>query len=352
MFGRTDWQEGSGLFAFGYHIGFHFIHTYGVQGGSCNGAFSRVGVDGTAFAAVLVDQSDFYGVQFSDSFFTCVSNECNMFQVGTAHLGRLSVSNSAFWGPGLQTFKIAGAGIVQIEGCDFVQWGQLSNGSSVPVYAVEAVGGSDTWPASGGSVLMTGNVFWRAGNGRCVWLHESVTRAVITSNIVHAPSVDPPAIRVDATNSSGLQVGLNAMKMDDDSSDEAGAKRVMLWAGHPCMTTYPWPRDHNCTDELINTMLHKLEPLRDVVDSIAIVQSFYVADPANASMAGFNAGLVRQPHLDKVVAAYKAAGWTVESVIGDIDPTLTRPGRIQQAGMKIENCKRPAPTLLCKPSTR
>ena len=146
----------------------------------------------------------------------------------------------------------------------------------------------------------------------------------------------------------------DASKTDDTGSDfsRQGAKRVMLWAGHPCMTTYPWPRDHNCTDELINTMLRKLAPLRDVVDSIAIVQSFYVADPANASMVGFNAGLVRQPHLDKVVAAYKAAGWTVESVIGDIDPTLLRPGRIQQARMKIENCKRPAPTLLCKPSTR
>ena len=111
----------------------------------------------------------------------------------------------------------------------------------------------------------------------------------------------------------------------------------MLWAGHPCQTHYPWPRDTNCTTELIDTMLSKLAPLNDVVDSVAIVQSYYVADPANASMPGFGAGLIRQPHLNKVVSAYKQAGWTVEAVIGDIDPTITRPGRIQQARMKIEN---------------
>jgi hypothetical protein len=119
--------------------------------------------------------------------------------------------------------------------------------------------------------------------------------------------------------------------------ENKGAKRrIMLWSGHPCETTYPWPAE-NCTDELINTMLSKLEPYKDVVDTIGLVTAYYVADPANASMAGFNSGLVRHANVHKVITAYKARGWAVEPIVGDIDPTLTRPGQIQQARMKIEN---------------
>ena len=83
--------------------------------------------------------------------------------------------------------------------------------------------------------------------------------------------------------------------------ENKGAKRrIMLWSGHPCETTYPWPAE-NCTDELINTMLSKLEPYKDVVDTIGLVTAYYVADPANASMAGFNSGLVRHANAQRAV---------------------------------------------------
>ena len=69
IFGRADWEYVLNTFAFGYHIGYKFIHS---ATGECNGNFLGIGAD-DCNRAVLVEQSAPYGLLIANGEFTFVS---------------------------------------------------------------------------------------------------------------------------------------------------------------------------------------------------------------------------------------------------------------------------------------
>ncbi|MBV9851558.1 MAG: hypothetical protein JO250_17965 [Armatimonadetes bacterium] len=113
---RTDWQNFTNSFAFGYAVGFLF--TQAGMGG-CNGTFLGCGID-AANQAVRVEHCQPYGLLFGECNFTAFKGD------NPSHLvcaptfdGALKMSNCAFWGPTRQAARIQGTGSVYLSGCDF-----------------------------------------------------------------------------------------------------------------------------------------------------------------------------------------------------------------------------------------
>ena len=113
---RTDWQNFTNCFAFGYAVGFLF--TQGTQGG-CNGTFLGCGID-AANQAVRVEHCQPYGLLFGECNFTAFKGDSPSHLVCLPSFdGALKMSNCAFWGPTGQAARIQGTGSVFLSGCDF-----------------------------------------------------------------------------------------------------------------------------------------------------------------------------------------------------------------------------------------
>ena len=113
-------------------------------------------------------------------------------------------------------------------------------------------------------------------------------------------------------------------------------RQVLLWASHPCTTMWPWPT--RCNSTMLTTFLHDLEPLRGVVDRVA-VNGYYIADPENSSVVVSNGGLVRLGNdVPAVVTALQGAGFGVEPLVGNGPPTRYLPpsGLPRQVGSSID----------------
>jgi hypothetical protein len=185
LFGRADWEYVLNTFAFGYRVGYKFIHT---ATGECNGNFLGIGAD-DCNRAVLVEQSAVYGLLITNAEFTSFHGEDpTMVEVQETHKGVVRFSNSAFWGPCNQIAKIAGRGTVGFSDCTFVQWSKEGDRAAIQ--------------ASSGTVLVRGCEFRQ--KKRQISLAAAVERAVITGNLFTGPA------RIENASTGDAQIGLNA----------------------------------------------------------------------------------------------------------------------------------------------
>lgn len=186
IFGRADWEYVLNTFAFGYRVGYKFIHS---PTGECNGNFLGIGAD-DCNRAVLVEQSAPYGLLITNAEFTSFHGEDpTMVEVRAEHRGVVRFSNSAFWGPCNQIAKIAGRGTVGFSDCTFVQWG----GKEGDRAAIQA---------ASGTVLVRGCEFRQ--KKRHISLAAGVERAIITGNLFSGPA------QIENSSTGDAQIGLNA----------------------------------------------------------------------------------------------------------------------------------------------
>ena len=185
IFGRADWEYVFNTFAFGYHVGYKFIHS---ATGECNGNFLGIGAD-DCNRAVLVEQSAPYGLLITNAEFTSFhGDDPTMVEVRPENKGVVRFSNSAFWGPCNQIAKIAGRGTVGFSDCTFVQWGKEGDRAAIQ--------------ATSGSIVVRGCEFRQ--KKRHISLGEAVDRAVITGNLFTGPA------QIENVSKGDAQIGLNA----------------------------------------------------------------------------------------------------------------------------------------------
>lgn len=186
IFGRADWEYVLNTFAFGYRVGYKFIHS---ATGECNGNFLGIGAD-DCNRAVLVEQSAPYGILITNGEFTSFhGDDPTMVEVRPEHKGVVRFSNSAFWGPCNQIAKIAGRGTVGFSDCTFVQWGGKENDRA----AIQV---------ASGTVMVRGCEFRQ--KKRHIALGAGVERAVITGNLFTGPA------QIENASTGDAQIGLNS----------------------------------------------------------------------------------------------------------------------------------------------
>jgi hypothetical protein len=185
IFGRADWEYVLNTFAFGYRVGYKFIHT---ATGNCNGNFLGIGAD-DCNRAVLVEQSAPYGLLIANAEFTSFhGDDPTMVEVGPANKGVVRFSNSAFWGPCNQVAKIAGRGTVGFSDCTFVQWSKKGDRAAIQ--------------ASSGNVLVRGCEFQEKKPH--ILLGEGVSAAIVTGNLFSGSA------QIENRSKGDVQIGLNA----------------------------------------------------------------------------------------------------------------------------------------------
>ncbi len=166
IFGRSDWHYVHNTFAFGYHVGYHFIAT---DTGATNGNFLGIGAD-RCHTAVLVEASFPYGLLITNGkFVSFEGEEPVMVRVTDEHEGVVRFVNCSFWGPADRIAIIDGEGTVAFGDCNFHMWGRHDE----PKEAILA---------RGGSVMVRGSEFHQ--DLPQITLEEGVTRAIITENFL------------------------------------------------------------------------------------------------------------------------------------------------------------------------
>jgi hypothetical protein len=166
IFGRTDWQYVANTFCYGYKVGYRFIKT---KDGACNGNFLGIGAD-DCLTSLVVDESAPFGLLITNGEFVSFRGaDPTMVRISASHTGVARFVNCAFWGPCNQNAIVEGNGIVGFSDCTFVQWDEKKQGR----YAVQG---------RGGTLMVRGCTF--AADRPQVQLDESVTRAVVTDNVM------------------------------------------------------------------------------------------------------------------------------------------------------------------------
>jgi len=182
---RTDWEYVFNTFAFGYRVGYHFVHS---STGDCNGNFLGIGADNTNIA-VLVEASQPYGILITNGEFTSFAGT-NPTEVSVDGHSVVKFVNSAFWGPSNQIASINNTGVVGFIGCTFSAWDADNTGRA----AIQVSGA--------GSVIIQGNEFQE--NKAQINLAPEVTRATIVGNLFTGTE------NIKYTAKSSIQIGLNA----------------------------------------------------------------------------------------------------------------------------------------------
>ena len=101
-----------------------------------------------------------------------------------------------------------------------------------------------------------------------------------------------------------------------------GTKTVRLWIGNP----FGWPTGGPPDQAVYCLVQHQLEPLRDVVDEIALTGGYYLADPATGNMT--NGGLLRGAGTIETVKELQRDGWKVGLMVGNIPASYGNRTRI------------------------
>jgi hypothetical protein len=165
VFGRTDWHYVFNTFAFGYHVGYHFIET---KTGVANGNFLGIGAD-DCHTSFQVDNAARMGLLVTNGEFVAFhGDDPTMVAVGPDHTGAVRFVNCAFWGPCNQIARVAGRGTVGFSDCTFMQWDGRKQGRP----AIDALGGS---------LIVRGCEFQE--RKLPIRLGENVRRAIVTGNL-------------------------------------------------------------------------------------------------------------------------------------------------------------------------
>jgi hypothetical protein len=120
-FARTDWQYVLNTFCFGYGVGYKFS---AAKAGGCNGNFLGIGAD-CCQRAVLIDEIQPYGILISNGEFVgrWGSKDAITFEITEKAVGKISLSNCAFWGPIHRCIVQRGAkAYLAVTACNFVNW--------------------------------------------------------------------------------------------------------------------------------------------------------------------------------------------------------------------------------------
>ena len=166
-FARTDWQYVLNTFCFGYGVGYKFSET---KNGSCNGNFVGIGAD-SCRRPILVEQAQAPGLLITNAELVGRWGSTDSVGIEVAPSvkgGKISLSNSAFWGPlDKCIWQRSAASQVTVIGSNFVNWDNRGDGSAA--IEVEA-----------GKIIVQGNTF--ADGETHVRVAEGVESAIITGN--------------------------------------------------------------------------------------------------------------------------------------------------------------------------
>ncbi len=186
IFGRADWEYVLNTFAFGYRVGYKFIHT---ATGDCNGNFLGIGAD-DCNRAVLVEQSAPYGLLIANAEFTSFhGDDPTMVEVGPAKTKASCASAIApSGGRAIRSRRSPAAGTVGFSDCTFVQWSKEGDRAAIQ--------------ASSGNVLVRGCEFRQ--KKRHIALGAGVTSAIVTGNLFTGPA------QIENASKGDVQIGLNA----------------------------------------------------------------------------------------------------------------------------------------------
>ena len=219
VIGRTDWEYFTNCFAYGQHIGFHFIRGRGTgpHAGPGNVLMTQSGSD-MADTAILVDELQGHsGVLVSNSQFfgDVVVNDRNV--------GPMRFSNCGFYGSihgrrGVGQALLAGNGSVSFQNCHFIA---LHPANNAPASIL----------ARKGALSLVGCEFRTAGR-RHIVLEPGLRRAVITGNQFagRAGIVDRSGARVEiAGNVDDVPAMPDGAVLVDDSDPGRGFSSSGAW---------------------------------------------------------------------------------------------------------------------------
>lgn len=166
-FGRTDWQYVLNTFCFGYGVGYKFSET---KSGSCNGNFIGIGAD-SCRRPILVEQAQAPGLLITHAELVGRWGSTDSVGIEVAPSvkgGKISLSNSAFWGPlDRCIWQRSAASQVTVIGSNFCNWDNAGAGSA----AIEV---------DAGKTIVQGNTF--ADGETHVRVAEGVESAIIIGN--------------------------------------------------------------------------------------------------------------------------------------------------------------------------
>eukprot|EP00605_Chrysophyceae_sp_TOSAG23-4_P002014 GSChrysophyteH1.ASY1.ANO1.2229.1 assembled CDS len=130
VFARSDWEYVFNTFSFGYAIGYHFVRS---DAGAMNGNLVGIGADLAVNASVLVEDSQQFGLLFTNGEFTSFKDNTwlpdysavsNHVVVADSNTGPVRFVNSAFWGPATHVADVGGSGLVSFQSSEFVEWAE------------------------------------------------------------------------------------------------------------------------------------------------------------------------------------------------------------------------------------
>lgn len=125
IFGRSDWEQVTNTFCFGYRVGYHFVHT---KSGETNGSFLGIGSDASNIA-VDVENSQPYGLQITNGMFVSILGpRPTEVVIEPTHTGVVQFQNCSFWGPDDQIARVDGTGYVSFQNCTLRQWDHEQKG--------------------------------------------------------------------------------------------------------------------------------------------------------------------------------------------------------------------------------
>ena len=185
IFARADWEYVLNTYCYGYIVGYHFIQS---KDGPTNGNLVGIGADASN-VAVMVEATQPSGLLITNGEFVSFTGEKPTQVVVTdSHVGSVQFQNCAFWGTAYQVARVAGAGAVSFNNCNFVEWA-----NSIPAIDL-----------SGGNLIVNGCSFGRASPQAI--LQSTAQSAIFSANRFTGPfSVANPA-------KANLQAGLNVEK--------------------------------------------------------------------------------------------------------------------------------------------
>ena len=204
VIGRSDWEYVFNTFAFGYAVGYHFIHT---STGDMNGNFLGIGADLMTNASVLVDASQAAGILITNGEFTAFSNsqwEPKLYKnlthssqvvVSKTNTGPVKFVNSAFWGPSSSIARIEGTGTITFSDCQFVEWAEEPGDKDLSAINI-----------MGGKIIATGNVFHQ--NKLAILISDNIQQAIISNNLFAGN--EETSLKISPNKPKQIVVGSNS----------------------------------------------------------------------------------------------------------------------------------------------
>lgn len=129
-FGRSDWQSVVNTFSYGYHTGYRFLATEGVEGrgwpaGTTNGSFVGIGAD-RAVIGIDVEGCFDIGVSVTNGMFGPFGavEESRAVLLRETNTGNLSMVNCNFWAITNMVAEVRG-GSLSLNGCNIHAWALL-----------------------------------------------------------------------------------------------------------------------------------------------------------------------------------------------------------------------------------